>query len=71
MNSWRYKFQTSVGEFEDMDAKLDDQDATWVELRHMHMREAIDKLMSDFNKFIVENAEFNGSGQFRTMHILC
>lgn len=26
----------------------------------MHMREAIDKLMEDFNKFMVENAGFKG-----------
>lgn len=27
----------------------------------MHMREAIDKLMADFNKFMQENAGFKGS----------
>ena len=26
----------------------------------MHMREAIDKLMADFNKFVEEHAVFNG-----------
>lgn len=26
----------------------------------MHMREAIDKLMADFNKFMEENAGFKG-----------
>jgi syntaxin-binding protein 1 len=26
----------------------------------MHMREAIDKLMADFNKFIQDNAGFKG-----------
>lgn len=28
----------------------------------MHMREAIDKLMADFNKFLEENAVFKGEG---------
>lgn len=28
----------------------------------MHMREAIDKLMADFNKFMEENAGFKGEG---------
>lgn len=26
----------------------------------MHMREAIDKLMADFNKFMTDNAGFKG-----------
>lgn len=28
----------------------------------MHMRETIDKLMADFNKFLVDNAVFKGEG---------
>ncbi|KZV96352.1 Sec1-like snare protein [Exidia glandulosa HHB12029] len=59
---YRYKFQSSEGVFEDMDATLSDADTVWTSLRHMHMREAIDKLMADFNKFITENAEFSGNG---------
>jgi len=59
---YRYKFQSSEGVFEDMDATLSDADAVWTNIRHMHMREAIDKLMADFNRFITENAEFSGQG---------
>ncbi|KAH7097732.1 ras opposite [Auriculariales sp. MPI-PUGE-AT-0066] len=59
---YRYKFQSSEGVFEDMDATLSDADAVWTSIRHMHMREAIDKLMADFNRFITENAEFSGQG---------
>lgn len=32
----------------------------WTEVRHMHMREAIDKLMADFNKFLENNPGFKG-----------
>jgi len=56
----RYKFQSSVGAYEDKTATLNDSDTTWTEVRHMHMREAIDKLMADFNKFLEENAVFKG-----------
>lgn len=56
----RYKFQSSVGKFEDKSATLTDADNVWTEIRHMHMREAIDKLMTDFNKFLAENAGFKG-----------
>ena len=35
----------------------------------MHMREAIDKLMADFNKFMTDNAGFKGCVRFwRNLH---
>jgi hypothetical protein len=45
---------------EDKAATLTDADNVWTAVRHMHMREAIDKLMGDFNKFLEENAGFKG-----------
>ncbi|KAJ7920739.1 Sec1-like snare protein [Mycena leptocephala] len=59
---YTYKFQSSVGAFEDKTATLTDADSVWTEVRHMHMREAIDKLMADFNRFLEENAVFKGEG---------
>ncbi|KAK7048040.1 Sec1-like protein [Favolaschia claudopus] len=59
---YTYKFQSSVGAFEDKTATLTDADTVWTEVRHMHMREAIDKLMADFNRFLEENAVFKGEG---------
>ncbi|KAF7296537.1 hypothetical protein HMN09_01060700 [Mycena chlorophos] len=56
---YTYKFQSSVGAYEDKTATLSDADTVWTEVRHMHMREAIDKLMADFNRFLEENAVFN------------
>lgn len=49
-----------MGTFEDKTATLSDSDAVWTEVRHLHMREAIDKLMADFNKFLTDNAVFKG-----------
>ncbi|KAJ8456753.1 hypothetical protein ONZ51_g11942 [Trametes cubensis] len=60
--TYRYKFQTAVGAYEDKVATLSDADSVWTELRHMHMREAIDKLMADFNQFMQDNAGFKGEG---------
>lgn len=57
---YRYKFQSSVGAYEDKTAVLSDADTVWADVRHMHMREAIDKLMADFNKFMTDNAGFKG-----------
>src|SRR5688572_19356807 len=37
---------------------LDEADAVWVDVRHKHMRDCIDKLMKDFNDFLGEHSEF-------------
>jgi syntaxin-binding protein 1 len=36
----------------------------------MHMREAIDKLMADFNKFIQDNAGFKGYAVYAVLVLL-
>ncbi|KAG7094020.1 hypothetical protein E1B28_007644 [Marasmius oreades] len=61
-SKYTYKFQSSVGAYEDKTATLSDSDRVWTEVRHMHMREAIDRLMADFNKFLEDNAVFSGDG---------
>ena len=67
-----YKFQTALGEYEDKVAILSDADSVWTDVRHLHMREAIDKLMADFNKFMQENAGFKGSvGAFLSSFFNC
>ena len=43
-----------------MDVMLNDDDPVWVDIRHMHMREAIGKLMSAFEKFLKEHTSFRG-----------
>jgi syntaxin-binding protein 1 len=47
-----------MGTYEDKTATLSDLDTAWTDVRHMHMKEAIEKLMADFNKFLEENAVF-------------
>ncbi|CAL1714155.1 unnamed protein product [Somion occarium] len=59
---YTYKFQTAIGAYEDKTATLSDSDNVWTQIRHMHMREAIDKLMADFNQFMQDNAGFKGEG---------
>ncbi|KAJ3488640.1 hypothetical protein NLI96_g2690 [Meripilus lineatus] len=61
-SKYTYKFQTAVGAYEDKTATLSDADTVWTDIRHMHMKEAIDKLMLDFNKFMQDNAGFKGEG---------
>lgn len=59
---YSYKFQTAVGAYEDTTVTLSDADAVYTKVRHMHMREAIDKLILDFNDFLKEHAGFKGEG---------
>ncbi|CDZ98136.1 Vesicle trafficking protein Sec1 [Phaffia rhodozyma] len=55
----RYDFQTSIGHSETRDAVLSEQDTVWVDVRHLHMKDAIDKLMRDFNAFVREHGGFS------------
>ena len=43
---------------EEKSATLEEKDTIWTSMRHMHMKDTIDKLMQDFNKFCHEHANF-------------
>ncbi|KAF2473920.1 Sec1-like protein [Lindgomyces ingoldianus] len=43
---------------EEKDMEISEKDKIWVENRHRHMKDTIDKLMGDFQKFIAENPHF-------------
>ncbi|KAK7956973.1 Protein transport protein sec1 [Apiospora aurea] len=43
---------------EEKDMELNDNDKVWVDNRHRHMKDTIDKLMGDFQKFLDQNAAF-------------
>lgn len=48
---------------EDKDAELTDEDSVWVDTRHRHMKDTIDKLMADFQRFLDENPHFRDEGE--------
>lgn len=48
------------GSVEEKDMELMEKDTVWVNNRHRHMKDTIDKLMSDFQKFIAQNPNFAG-----------
>ncbi|CAG8817631.1 7918_t:CDS:2, partial [Racocetra persica] len=56
---YTYSYVDDEGAPADKDAMLDETDTIWVDIRHKHMRDCIGQLMTDFNKFLVENAGFN------------
>ena len=43
------------------DVEITDKDKIWVENRHKHMKDTIEKLMGDFQKFIKDNPNFTKS----------
>lgn len=40
------------------DAEISEKDNIWVANRHLHMKDLIDKLVSDFEKFRAKNPQF-------------
>ncbi|ORY65302.1 Sec1 family superfamily [Pseudomassariella vexata] len=45
-------------EAEEKDMELGDKDKVWVDNRHRHMKDTIEKLMGDFQKFLDQNPHF-------------
>lgn len=43
---------------EEKDVEISEKDRLWVENRHRHMKDTIEKLMGDFQKFLDENPHF-------------
>ncbi|OCL07025.1 Sec1-like protein [Glonium stellatum] len=46
---------------EEKEMEIGEKDKIWVENRHMHMKDTIEKLMGDFQRFIDENPHFTNS----------
>lgn len=57
---FRYKYENTVGGKEEKIAELTEADPVWVSVRHLHMKDAIDTLMTNFGKFAQEHAGFRG-----------
>ncbi|WWC73866.1 uncharacterized protein I206_107838 [Kwoniella pini CBS 10737] len=59
---YRYKYTNTIGGTEEKTALLNENDPVWCSVRHLHMKDAIDTLMTDFGKFAQEHAGFSGGG---------
>jgi syntaxin-binding protein 1 len=46
---------------EEKEMEIGEKDKIWVENRHRHMKDTIEKLMEDFQKFIDENPHFTNT----------
>lgn len=59
----RYIFTNEQGAPQEKEAILDDNDKVWCEVRHMHMKDALDKLIADFKAYAGEHGgTFGGDG---------
>ena len=56
--TYRTVINQGTPEAEEKDMELSDKDKIWVENRHRHMKDTIDKLMGDFRKFLEQNPHF-------------
>lgn len=61
--TYKYTFTNTVGGKETREAVLNEEDEVWCSVRHLHMKDAIDKLMTDFGKFVSEHTAFSGNAQ--------
>jgi syntaxin-binding protein 1 len=57
----RHTFRNEQGVMEDTEAILNDDDKVWVDVRHMHMKEALDTLVAAFRAFNQEHGQSTGS----------
>jgi syntaxin-binding protein 1 len=51
---------------EEKDMEISEKDKIWVENRHRHMKDTIEKLMGDFQRFIAENPHFTNQDSQNT-----
>jgi len=57
-------------EAEEKDLELSDKDKVWVDNRHRHMKDTIDKLMGDFQKFLDQNPHFRDSNNATSLNAI-
>lgn len=61
---YRHTFRNGAGALEEKEVLLTEEDEIWAETRHMHMKDALDKLVADFQKYAGEyEQKFGGEGK--------
>lgn len=55
-----YKYISNPGRSneEEKEVSITEKDKIWIANRHMHMKDLLEKLVTDFNKFRAENPHF-------------
>ncbi|TEA18439.1 Protein transport protein sec1 [Colletotrichum sidae] len=61
--TYRMLVNAGTPDEEEKDMELSDKDQVWVDNRHRHMKDTIDKIMGDFKKFLEANPHFVNENQ--------
>lgn len=61
-------YKTTVNE-EEKEMEIGEKDKIWIENRHRHMATTVDKLVSDFRKFMDDNQNFTNSESSATIKV--
>ena len=56
--TFRIKINEGRQDEEEKDAEITEKDPVWLDIRHRHMKDTIDKLKTDFQKFLDDNPQF-------------
>jgi syntaxin-binding protein 1 len=61
---------TASGETENKEMTISDEDTVWTTNRHQHMKDTIEKLMADFQKFLGDNKNFVDSQSSTSLYAI-
>ncbi|KAK9894050.1 Sec1-like protein [Cystobasidium minutum MCA 4210] len=61
---YHHSYRNNAGVIEDKDVELTEDDDIWNETRHMHMKDALDKLVGDFKRYAGDyNKKYGGDAK--------
>ena len=69
-STYRTVINEGSPEEEEKDMEISEKDKIWVENRHQHMSKSIEKLMTDFKKFIADNPQFTQESKKATVNTI-
>ena len=62
-----HSYRDQSGELEEKEHTLGEEDKVWVEVRHMHMKDALDKLITDFKNYASEHGHLASGSSLNDM----
>ncbi|KAK4701832.1 hypothetical protein P7C70_g4396, partial [Phenoliferia sp. Uapishka_3] len=65
--TYKYRFRNAEGQLEEKEAVLSNEDNVWNEVKHMHMKDALDKLIKDFKEYAGEHGQRAGGSSLNDM----
>ena len=66
--TFTYEFTGPDGSPSKKEARFEEKDPMFTQIRHLHMKDTIDKLMADFNKFCQDNINFTDKSKATSLN---